>query len=378
MPITAAKPPLPGSPARAATTSVTPPQAQRILLIRPSALGDVCRTVPALATLRRAHPHAEIHWLVAESFAEAVRHHPDLNRVVSFPRHRFARQWYRPRVVAEALRWGRRLAGEGYDLTIDLQGLLRSGLFTRLTRARTRIGFTNAREYAWIGYNQTAHIDPNLHTVDRMLALLQAFGYPVQRDMRLYRGEHDHRWLNNYLDTRESYACIAPGARWLCKCWPIEHYGEIAARLHRSNIAGRKIIVLASPEERRRLQPLLSSLGLPVGPGNPIDCPQTTVGQMMALIAHCRLLVCNDSAPLHMAVGFGRPIAAVFGPTDPKLVGPYRRLDTVIQPPAITPEDMTRYRARKNDQSLIARVPVEDVWDTIVEQCNRGPVEARR
>ena len=62
----------------------------RILVVRPSALGDVCRTVPVVASLRAAFPDARIDWVVQDSFAAAVAAHPAVDEVVAFPRARFA------------------------------------------------------------------------------------------------------------------------------------------------------------------------------------------------------------------------------------------------------------------------------------------------
>jgi len=326
---------------------------KRILIVRPSALGDVCRTVPALVMLRAAHPDAIIHWLVHEDFAQAVQHHPALSEVIAFPRKRFAHAWRHPRVAAEALRWSRQLADNQYDLAFDLQGLFRSGLFTWFSRAPRRIGFADAREGAIFGYNITHQVDSNAHTVDRMVGLLGVHGYEPSHDLHLHLGDADRAWRDAQFNG--PYVCIAPTARWRCKCWPIERYADVARRLvHR----GRRIVVLAAPRERQWIQPLLD-----VDPS--IQCPQTTVGQLCAVIAGAQLLICNDSAPLHIAVGFDRPIVTLFGPTDPNFVGPYGRMDAVIQPDNITAEDMARYRRHKDDPSLIARIDVDTVWQRV-------------
>ena len=340
----------------------------RVLIVRPSALGDVCRTVPALASLRRAMPDARIDWMVHENFADALRHHPALDDLVLFPQVRFGAIWRSPTVLREAIGWAGQLAQQRYDIAVDLQGLFRSGLFTRLTRAPQRIGFANARELAWLGYNRRHRVDPNVHTVDLMLGLLAAHGYPIEREMRLYVGEQDQQWLEDYLDDKgarhDPYACLAPMARWRCKCWPLERYVEIGRRLLADGVAGKRLIVVAASDEHQHIEPLLDAFR----DDDRVTCPTTTVGQMMAVIANSRLLVSNDSAPLHMAVGFDRPIVTIFGPTDPALAGPYRRPECVVQPEGIRPSDMTNYRHRRNDQRLISKVPVDAVWDRIVEQ----------
>lgn len=345
----------------------------RVLIIRPSALGDVSRTVPALVTLRHAMPDAQIDWLVHEAYADVIRHHPDLNGLVTFPRKRFGAIGYNPAAAAEALRWSRDLRSNHYDIVFDLQGLLRSGLFTRLTAAPRRVGFANAREFAWLGYNRRHTIDPKQHTVDRMLSLLEAEGIPPQHDTTLYLGHDDEQWLDGWLEQQGitgPYACLAPTARWRCKCWPIENYAAISQRLLDSNIAGNRLVVLAAPDEHQAVAPLLDQLG----GDRRVVVPQTTVGQMMAILSRSRLLVCNDSAPLHIAVGFKCPIAAIFGPTDPALVGPYHCDDTVLRPTAASASNSGRmdYRRHRDDQSLIAQVSIDEVWEKVREQLDRA------
>ncbi len=344
----------------------SPPNA-RILIIRPTALGDVSRTVPALVTLRQAFPQAQIDWLVSAAFADVIRAHPSLNHVVTFPRKRFGSACYNPRAAAEALAWAQHLRKQRYHLVIDLQGLARSGVFTWLTGAKQRVGCADARELAWLAYNRRHRIQQRLHTVDQMLALLAAQGYTPSHDMRLYLQDQDRSWLDSWLGRHGGpgpYACLAPTARWRCKSWPIENYTRIAQRLIETKLLGDRFVILAGPNERQAIQPLLDAL-----PSRATTlAPQTTVGQMMAIISQAGLVVCNDSGPLHIAVGFNRPIASLFGPTDPTLVGPYQRQETVITPPGITPDQMRHYRRQRDDQSLIAKITVDAVWEKIIEQ----------
>ena len=340
----------------------------RILIIRPSALGDVSRTVPALTTLRLAFPNAKIDWLVNDTFADLIRNHPALDEVVSFPRKRFVPGIRNPLVISEILAWSRALGDRCYDLVFDLQGLLRSGLFTWATHAPQRVGLSNAREMAWLCYNRRHKIDPRLHTVDRMLALLEAEGYATtQPDMRLYISQENANWLDRWRDSlggTGQYTCLAPTAKWRCKCWPIENYIRLVYQLLETKVAGDRLIILASPDEQDQIQPIRDTFG-----DDPrVVYPQTTVGQLMAIISQTSLLVCNDSAPLHIAVGFNRLIVSIFGPTNPALVGPYRRDETVIQPPGIIPSQNLNYRRHRDDQSVISQVTFDAVWEKVIEQ----------
>ena len=340
---------------------------RRILIVRPSALGDVSRSVPVLATLRRAYPDARIDWLVAKTFADAIRHHPMLDGVFAFDRTWFRRLIRGRGTLSGGLGWVRELRQTRYDAVYDLQGLARSGLFAFLSGAARRVGFAGAREGAWLGYSVRHRIDPSIrHTVDRMLALLEADGLEPVRDMRLYLGEDDRNFLAAFREhhhIERGYACLAPTAQWGSKCWPLEKYADFAARLLETGVAGERLVVLSSPSEWERVTGLAERLPEALRPR--VIFPTTTVGQMMALLSGCELLVANDSAPLHIAVGFDRPVVAIFGPTDPAEVGPYQREDAVVRPKEAAHQQIS-YRAHRDDSSLIAKVSVDEVWEKVV------------
>ena len=313
----------------------------KILLIRPSALGDVARTVPCLVTLRRAYPNAHIDWLVDARFADAVKAHPMLDAVVPFDR----------KDKRAALALMRRLRRGRYDLVIDLQGLARSGLFAWSTRASARVGYANARELGWLGVNHRYDIDPSRHAADRMLALLEAHGLPRHDDLQLHVPEDAQPFARDYVAQTNvlrrdvldlppidgPYVCIAPTAQWGCKCWPIDRYIEITRRLLAENRAGL-IMVLSAPNETDRIRAAFESL-LPAELQDRISTPSTTVGQMMSGIEHAALLIGNDSAPLHLAVGLGTPTVSLFGPTDPAIWAPRGPMVRIITPPKPTAMD---------------------------------------
>jgi heptosyltransferase-1 len=338
-----------------------PRAASRILIVRPSALGDVARTVPALATLRHAWPDARIDWLVQDGFADVIRHHPALDELIPFDRQWLAKLFRRRSTLRGGLRFARDLRRAGYDAVYDLQGLFRSGLFTWFTGAPRRVGYADARELGWLGYNVRHGVNgATRHAVDRMLELLKRDGLEPVYDLRLYTGADDEAFADALIEDQRQqglsgeYICVAPTARWGSKCWPIDRYVEIVRRL-RERWPQRGVVVIAAPSEAMQAARLAQ-------PG--VVIPQTTVGQMMATLRRCRLLVCNDSAALHIAVGFDRPIVAIFGPTDPRTVGPYGRIDSVLHAPGA---EAAHYRAHRHDQSLISRVSLDEVWRKIEE-----------
>lgn len=335
---------------------------QRILIVRPSALGDVCRSVPVLASLRAAYPDAQIDWMVQAGFEDAVRHHPGLSRVIPFDRRAWERQirWGR---IGPFRRWLRDLRRTRYDLVIDAQGLFRSAFFARVTGARVRIGYRNAPELAWLFYNRRKRVPKSLHAVDRMLALVELAGVTPVRDMRLYTGEEDRDWARQRLSPRQdAVVVLAPTSRWPGKQWPADRFAEVARRLLDQGVG--LIAVIGGPGEESQCAPLQE---LAQRDPRVIDLVgKATIGQTMAVIERSRLVIANDSAPVHMAVGFNRPLVALYGPTRAERVGPYGRERDVIQ--HVEAGDKFQHKKESPGRAMMARITVEQVVAASLER----------
>lgn len=334
---------------------------RRILLLRPSALGDVCRTTPVLASLRARWPQAQIDWLVQDSFADAIRCHPALDSVVLFRRDGFRGSW-RPSAAAAIFAWLRDLGRRGYDVVFDLQGLGRSGLFSLCTRAPWRVGFRDARELGWLGANVHVERGGRRHTVDQMLHMVETQGVAAVPDLRLHSPpEAIESWsvLRRDLHLTGSYAVLAPTSRWRCKQWPAERWAQLAARAL-GELEVERVVVVGAPGEEAQTRWARSVEGC-------IDlCGRLRVGETMAVIRDARVLVANDSAPLHMAVGLGVPYVGLFGPTDPERVGPYRGDRWVVRAPWNGDAPPRSYRAMGDDDRLMRRIDVEEVHRLMV------------
>ena len=301
---------------------------ERVLLIRPSALGDVCRTVPVLASLRAAWPDARIDWLVRAGFEDAISAHPALSGVLTFERSRMGLgRWATGDAPGRFLTLARRLREPRYDLVIDAQGLLRSAIFAALTGARRRVGEASARELAWLLYTRRVPVEAHTHAVDRMLALIDPL-VPIVADMRLYtRSEWRRRAAS--LAGDEPAVVIAPTSAWPGKRWPERRYQQIVRTLLDEGRTNR-VVMVGGPNEREQCAGLIALSG---SEPRLVDLVgRTSVGELMAIIERSSLVIANDSAALHMAVGFDRPLVGVFGPTAVDRVGPFRRNADVIRP----------------------------------------------
>lgn len=329
---------------------------RRILLIRPSALGDVCRTVPLASSLKATWPEAQLEWLVNAPYREAVVAHPSVDGVVEFDRARFARS------PADAAAFMLSLRQRRYDLVIDAQGLARSGVFSWVTRAPLRIAHRDAREGAWIAATSRVESSRERHTVDRMLDLLTPLGVASVRDLRLTVPEASRQRVGHDPELAPGGVVIAPTSLWPGKRWPIERFAELARRLVARGVG--PIVAIGGPRERDQCGPLLAVEGVADRVG------RTSVGEMMAIIERAPLVVANDSAALHIAVGLDRPIVALFGPTRTGLVGPYGRDNDVIQ--HITPADRLDHKDHAAGRTLMERITTDEVEAAAVERLARA------
>ena len=149
---------------------------KRIALIKPSALGDIVHALPVLSALRGRFPAARITWVVNKSYEPLLAGHPDLTDVLPFDRGAF-RKGVRA-AAAYSTRFAAELRRRRFDLVLDLQGLMRSGLMTLATGARCRVGFANAREGARYAYTRRVKVPDadRLHAVDRYWRVAEAVG----------------------------------------------------------------------------------------------------------------------------------------------------------------------------------------------------------
>ncbi len=341
---------------------------ERILIIRPSSLGDVVRTVPALASLRRAYPGARIDWVVGEAFVDAVRHHPALTGIVPFPRRAIGEHLRRLR-LGPVRAWLRTLREPGYDLALDLQGLLRSGVMCRATQAARRVGFADARELGWVGYNQRVRVPAGTHHVDRYLLLLREIGVEPVADMRLYSAEVDREAVRRDARLAGRYVVISPTTRGAGRAWPIERYAALVeAILSRSHELGvERVVVVGLGSERGACAPVLS---IAARDGRVVSLlGETGISRLMAVLERAALVVCNDSASMHIAAAFGRPLVALLGPTRAETSGPYGRAGDVLS--GLRDGERVRHRDVARASEVMRRIGVDEVLAACVDRLSR-------
>lgn len=332
---------------------------RRILIVRPSALGDVCRSVPLAVSLKRAFPNATLAWVVQDAFAGALEAHPDIDRVIAFPRKTLGDSLKKLRLFP-TLAWAATVREFKPDLTIDAQGLLRSGLISLASGARRRVAYADAAELSWLLATEHAHAPRHTHTVDRMLDLLAGAGVHPVPDLTLHADPAELAQVDHQFGARGPVV-LAPTSRWPAKRWPAWKWADLARRLLARG-AG-PIVAVGAPSERDQCQPLLDLAAADRRVHDAVG--SISVARLMALIARARLVVANDSAAAHMAVGFHRPLVALYGPTRINLVGPYHRDHDVIQ--HTSPADDMNHKRDRN-AALMHRIGINEVLEACVER----------
>ncbi|RMF84912.1 MAG: lipopolysaccharide heptosyltransferase I [Planctomycetota bacterium] len=306
----------------------SPPR--RILIIKPSSLGDIVHALPVLAALRRANPRAHIAWLVGTSFAPLLDGHPMLDEIIPFDRRRYGRMWYNPAANIAFWRFVAEIRRRRFDLIVDLQGLIRSGLLAWFSGARRRVGFAEAREGAWLFYTQCVRSERSKHAVERNLDLGRALGLPIDKaEFPLTTTEREadaaRRLLYQAADRRiETYVAVLPGTRWPSKNWPAEHFAALIDRVHDARAA--RCVLLGAAGDRPTADAIREQCRT-----EPVDLVgRTDLRQLVALLAGAAAVVSCDSGPLHVAAALQRPTVAIFGPTDPRRTGPYAATAKVV------------------------------------------------
>jgi lipopolysaccharide heptosyltransferase I len=298
---------------------------KRVLIIKPSAIGDVVHALPVLNLVRRKWPAARISWLVTPACSGLLEGHPLLDEVILFERKRWGGMWKSPRLFGEWRRFTRELRERQFDLVIDLQGLFRSGWLARKTGAPVRVGFANARELAWLFYSHRVPIDtPEQHAIDRYLKVAKFIGAgdgPVEFPFATTDADRRHvaELLGPHVGSGR-YAVLLPGTNWETKRWPVEKFAGLVGPLRER--FGLVSVLAGGPDAGAMASQIPGAVDL--------TC-KTTLRQLTALLERADLVVANDSGPMHIASALGRPLVTPFGPTNPVRTGPFGRMDSVIK-----------------------------------------------
>lgn len=294
-----------------------------ILIVKPSSLGDIVHTFPAVGLLRACFPDCHISWVVNDSLRQLVQICPYVDRLLVFQRSR----WGKVRRWPELQGFWREMRERRYDVALDFQGLLRSGLMSVASGARRRVGFSHAREGSALFYTERVVISPEMrHAVDKNLALVRAAlpvtGKPTPTRFVTEPGCADRTealLLRHGVRSGERLVTVVPSARWQSKVWPASYYAEVIDHVVR-RLPSAKICLVGAAAELGIGQAVVDACR----EASPINLMgKTDLGGLVEVYRHTGVLLTNDSGPMHLAAEAGVPVVALFGPTDPARTGPY-------------------------------------------------------
>ncbi len=304
------------------------PGGLKILILKPSSLGDVIHALPVLRLLKKHWPASEIHWWLDVNLVPLLENDPDLAGIFPFQRKRWASFHRWPEIAASV----RAMRQKQFDLAIDLQGLARSSMFAWLSNPAIIVGLNNAREGRREGARALYDLMPPTaapfsHAVDRCLAVLPALGVPLHWnfDWLPRRDDVAKQIRAKWQIDNSPWIALLPGARWDNKRWPADHFRRLLQLL--KDRPDARFVILGAADERE--------IGEAVASAAPKRClnlvGQTSLWEMIEWIRLTRLAVTNDTGPMHIAAALRVPVLAVFGPTNPRNTGPYGQLDRVLQ-----------------------------------------------
>ncbi|MEI8234959.1 MAG: glycosyltransferase family 9 protein [Verrucomicrobiota bacterium] len=270
-----------------------------ILVVKPSSLGDVVHTLPAVSLLKRAWPQARLRWIVNPEWAPLLEGNPDVDEIVLFPRRALGGSPWK------TFRWLRATAGAcRSDLVVDFQGLLRSAVIGWFCRGGLLAGLSDAREGARFFYDKTARVGRE-HAVERYLKLVAALGIDTAGPLtwNLPEGSPPAGFA-----PEEPFVLLHPFSRGTGKSLTAQEAADFAAALPcRVILAGRSDILPAK-------------LGANVV--NLLN--RTTLPELIWLLRRARFVVSVDSGPMHIAAALTPHLLSLHTWSDPALVGPYR------------------------------------------------------
>jgi heptosyltransferase-1 len=323
----------------------------RLLVVKTSSIGDVIHALPVVQAIREAAPHLTLGWVVRRRCADVLRGNPCIDHLYVMPD--------KPS-LSELLALRASLRASRYDMALDMQGLLLSGLVTRLSGASVRVGWDRNREAnaLFLTHPVIPGGAQDRHEVDLLYGFAEALdvraAHPEFTPQPYLAAEGEARaseWLSGLPRPR---IALNVGASRAYKRWPIERWVRVARALTKQ---GRGVVFVGDNQDAEavaRIMPLLQ--------GGFVDLAgRTTLRELASVLAACNLLATADTGPMHIAVAVSTPVIALFGATDPARHGPYGTRNIVLHDPAPGAMMAGKRPTDEAGAACMARITPDDV-----------------
>ena len=344
--------------------SILPENIQRILLVRTAYLGDVIMTLPILKPLKEQFPKASITVLTSHGGREILLNNPYVDDVMVYEPF-----WFYKTTVKDYLKFFSRIRKDRFDITIEARADIRDILFL-VFPARSKVKLSYAVGGGRCFLTHVAPYEGRKHKVEYHLDLVRYLGGrtdSIQWGIWLTEAEkEDVAQLLRKSGVSEPYLCVHPGGRLPLKRWPCDRWAILCDRMI----------------DRFQLPLLLLSAGTEIGLVREITglmrnrpiilAGETTIRQLSGVIAQASLLVCNDSAPMHIAAALGTPTVAIFGPSKSVETGPYGRNHLVVEETFACRASCDESRCtNKHHHACMESISLEDVFEGVEQQMGR-------
>ena len=295
----------------------------RVLIVKVSSLGDIIHTLPAVTDARRARPDIVFDWVVEENFVEVPKWHPAVDRVIPVAFRRWRKTPLRSLGGIEFKKFNDEINREHYDLVIDAQGLIKSGVISRMSRGLT-VGLSDStvREpLATLFYNKVYSVPKTEHAVDRVRQLFaralqyeynpRTIDYGVSQEAIAKQSRHGAVARQK---SSAKQVVFLHGTTWATKHWPVNYLCALAR--HAAEAGFDVLLPWGDEAERLRAENISSATGATV-------LPKLTLSGLAAELAAASGVVAVDTGLGHLAAALARPTLSIYGPTDPALSGTY-------------------------------------------------------
>lgn len=288
-----------------------------------SALGDAVHVLPVVNALKRHWPQSRITWIIQPVPHQLVQGHEHVDEFVLFRRRRGAQAWRSFRDLAGEL------DGRRFDLLINLQVYLKAGLITSIARADVKLGFDRrrARDMNWLFTTHRIPPRPTGHVQDQYLEFVEHLGIeaePIEWRLRISAQERAEQ--RAFFDAVDRPACgVVVGTSKAEKNWATDRYARLIEALETD--FGYRCILLGGPSavERTAAASILAGTR-----AHPVDALADDVRRLLWLLDGCALVISPDTGPLHIARALDTPVVGLYGYTNPRRYGPYRRPASIV------------------------------------------------
>jgi len=333
---------------------------QKILIIRPSSIGDIVMASPMLSALKEGYPNAKISWLADPSATDLLQYNPLLDEVIPWDKARWKGLWKRGRLLAflrEILRFSKEMRDRDFDLTLDAQGLLRSRFLARLSHAPVRVGFVSKEPGRFLMTRIISRGPARKFMGSEYEHMLQQLGIsPSPFSPNLVLDENHLRagqQVLNEAGVTKKYAVFCPFTTRPQKYWIRERWSDLAKAIHEKlDLPG---VVLGGPDDRPGASEIHAG-----APDQVIDFTgKLSLAVSGAIISRSALAIGVDTGLTHMAVAFDVPTVALFGATCPYLYSQNRKALVLYNKMPCSP--CKRSPTCNGDYTCMKSIEVQDV-----------------